>query len=108
MQKLYGVIGETGEYGDHQWWLVALFPLSTSAQAAKRHLNRAAKAARVGPGQLRTIMKQERRIAAEAYMARAGDIDFRADYTGTTYDVTELPIRAFKNFDEFLKEGAGT
>jgi len=82
---IYTIVGETGEYSDHQDWDVGAFMSKEAAYAICQKLNDWCKEKGVdSKGKGRNWSFLEKPI---------DDPNFQLDYTGTKYCVVELPLK---------------
>jgi hypothetical protein len=105
-RKLYPVYGHTGEYADRAQWVVGVFHMKRSADAAARLLNEAAAkhdVLYVGRA-TRIFLGDEKKEAAQEALRKAGDLIAAIDYTGVSYGVG-TPIRQFVDLADFKMTG---
>lgn len=95
-RKLIPVYGSTGEYEDYRQWVVGLFHIKQSAEAAAKLLN--AKAESLGVST--NACTPEQQEDAEKLLREAGDPSGYVSYTGIKYRVGE-PLFQYVDFADF-------
>ena len=86
MESVYLVVGSTGEYSDHVAWYVRAFQSQSAAQNLAQKLT-------VASTNLKGDRYSRRVEAANEELMRAqGDPQWQTDYTGTRYEVAEVPF----------------
>jgi hypothetical protein len=87
----YLVVGQTGQYGNHRVWWVAVYHTRDQAEQHVIRLNEV----------VEHISHYDEDRDTKLAEVKAGlDPQCRLGYTGTNYEVEELPL--CKHLDEFL------
>ena len=87
--KIYIVYGCTGEYSDRQRWNVEAFKSLKKANTFKNKLNNWLIENNASYG---SINGKEEYFSLENELICPFDPDFRFDYTGAKYDITEVEL----------------